>query len=151
MIEQGRYNVIFDCDIMEGTVIWSYTNLYKCTIGKECQIGSYVEIGEGSTIGNYTHIGAYSFIPPGIHIGDNCFIAPGVMFANDPKPPSGHNPAKQTYVGNNVKIGLGCHIAPGIVIGGGARIRMRSFVTRHVKAGEYYRGENYDQGSSNRR
>src|SRR3990167_7350280 len=80
---------ITGCNIGEGTKIWNFANLYGCDIGKNCMIGSFVEIQKDVKIGNNTRIQSHSFICSLVTIEDDVFIGHGVMFINDLLPPSG--------------------------------------------------------------
>ena len=60
--------VIRDCKIGEGTKIWNFVNLYECEIGKDCMIGTFVEIQEGVTIGDRTRVQSHTFICEGVTI-----------------------------------------------------------------------------------
>ena len=127
---------ILRCNIGEGTVILHehLVNLYDCTIGKNCSIGAFTEIGEGVIIGDNTRIGAFCFIPPGIEIGNNAFIAPRVTFMNDLYPPTPKDvfiPMK-TYIGDHAVIGAGSKILPGITIGVNCKVGAGSVVTRDI-------------------
>lgn len=108
-------------------------NLYGCTIGDNCNIGAFVEIGKGVTIGNNVSIGAHCFIPEGVTIEDNCFIGPRVTFCNDFYPPSYGKHWGRILVKKGVSIGAGCIIIPGITIYEGAMIGAGSVVTKDVK------------------
>lgn len=136
---------ITNCEIGKGTVIYQpdLVNLYNCTIGKNCSIGAFTEIGEGVEIGNNTRIGAFCFIPPGIVIGNNVFIAPRVTFMNDTYPPTPKNvfTPERTVIQDDVVIGAGSKILPSIIVYRGCKIGAGSVVTKHVfDASVWYRG-----------
>ena len=97
-----------DADIDPSTIIFhpELVNIYGCTIGKNCRIGSFVEIKPHVNIGNKVKIEPFTFIPEGVIIEDEVFIGAGV-----------------TIVG-------------GLTIGKGARIGAGSVVVGPVKAGE---------------
>lgn len=136
---------ITDCKIGEGTDIHhpDLVNLYGCTIGNNCSVGAFTEIGEGVVIGDNTRIGAFCFIPPGIVIGSNVFIAPRVTFMNDTYPPT-HKDSfvpERTEVHDYAVVGAGSKILPGITIFKGCKVGAGSVVTRNVFLPDcWYRG-----------
>ena len=113
-------------------------NLYGCTIGDNCNIGAFVEIGPNVVIGNNVSIGAFSFIPDGVTIEDNCFIGPRVTFCNDPYPPS--DKWEQILVRKGARIGAASTILPGVVIHEGALIGAGSVVTKDMSENAIYCG-----------
>lgn len=123
-----------DCVIGLGTKIWhpELVNLYGCTIGMNCNIGAFVEIGKGVKIGNNVSIGAHCFIPEGVTIGDNCFIGPRVTFCNDIYPPSYGDHWAEVVVMAGASIGAGCIIVPGITIGEKVMIGAGAVVTKSI-------------------
>lgn len=128
-------SIVEDCDIGENTVIWHHCNLYRCIVGKNCEIGSFVEIGKGAVIGDNTRVLPFAFIPPGVTIGSNCFIGPHVSFSNDSFPAGTHKQIfdiEETFVGNFVSIGAGSILLPGIVIVDHVLIGSGSLVTKDI-------------------
>ncbi|MFA7099482.1 MAG: acyltransferase [Eubacteriales bacterium] len=125
--------------IIDATVnIWhkDKVNIYgDCKIGKNVNIGAFVEIGPGVEIGHDTSIAAFCFIPSGVKIGHNCFIGPRVTFTNDKYPPSGEENWLKTAVLNKASIGAGSTILPGVIIGYDAKVGAGSVVTKNVPAG----------------
>ena len=81
-----RYAVIKDAEIGEGTRVFDQVNLFKCKVGKNSKIDSYVYIEEGVVIGDNCKIRPFVFIPTGVIIEDNVFIGPNVSFTNDKYP-----------------------------------------------------------------
>ena len=80
--------IVIDCKIGAGTIIWNFANIYGCTIGEDCNIGSYTEIQNDVNIGDNVTISSHSFICSLTTIEDNVFIGHGVMTINDLHPPS---------------------------------------------------------------
>lgn len=122
--------------IGEGTKIWhpELVNLYGCTIGKNCNIASFVEIGPEVVIGNNCRIQAFCFIPKNVIIENNVFLGPGVIFTNDKYPPSSEEKwGNQTVVQDGVSVGGGSVILPGIVLGENCMIGAGSVVTKDVE------------------
>ena len=94
-----KYAVIGGAKIGEGTRIFDQVNLYKCKIGKNSKIDSYVYIEEDVVIGDNCKIRPFVFIPTGVIIEDNVFIGPNVTFTNDRYPKvQGNWSPKSTYV-----------------------------------------------------
>lgn len=135
-----------DVTIGNHTTIYNpeLVNIYGCTIGNNCNIGTFVEIKPTVNIGNYVKIQAFVFIPEGIIIEDGVFIGPHVTFTND-KYPNSTNPdgtlkthkdwnILKTVVKKNASIGAGSIILPGITIGESAVIGAGSVVTKDVPA-----------------
>ena len=118
----------------EGTKIYQYCNLYGCIIGKNCNIGAYVEIGPNVVIGDNVTIGAFTYIPEGVKIRNDIFIGPRVTFLNDKYPPSKGRWKSyfRTLVDNNVVIGGGAIILPGITLCNGCVIGAGSVVTKSI-------------------
>jgi len=134
--KRGKGIIIKDAIIGEGTEIWHYANLFGCKIGKNCKIGSFVEIGRGVEIGDNCKIEAFVFIPSGVMIGKEVFIGPGVIFTNDPYPKAvGSWKIVPTIVEDGVSIGANTTIRCGVKIGKNALIGCGSIVTKDVKEG----------------
>jgi acetyltransferase-like isoleucine patch superfamily enzyme len=132
-------SVVECCEVGRGTMIWHHCNLYRCTIGTNCEIGSFVEIGEGVTIGDRCKILPYAFIPPGIDIGDRCFIGPHVSFSNDRYPTVVQKEVENTVIEDDVNIGAGTIILPGVHIASGITVGAGSLVTKKLmEKGIYY-------------
>ena len=110
-------------------------NIYECTIGENCNIAAFVEIGKDVTIGYNVQIQAFTFIPKGVKIGNNVFIGPNVTFTNDKYPPSHGRWWLETIIKDGVKIGAGALLITGITIGEGAFIAAGAVVTKDVDAG----------------
>ncbi len=111
-------------------------NLYGCTIGDNCKVGAFTEIGP-CVVGDNCNIGAHCFIPEGVEIKDDVFIGPGVIFLNDKRPPSygKWRRGRQTVVGRGAVIGGGATILPGVNVGSCSMIGAGAVVTRDVPSG----------------
>ena len=127
-----------DTVIGEGTKIWhpELVNIYGPKIGKNCNIGTLVEIREDVIIGDDCKIQAFTFIPGGVRIGSRVFIGPRVTFTNDKHPKAvGTWTPMETWVEDDVNIGAGAVILPGIKLGKGCTIGAGAVVTKDVPAG----------------
>ena len=132
-IVRSSFSVVTDCSIGEGTVIRDQVNLFKCRIGRDCKIESFVYIEEGVTIGDRCKIKPNVFIPTGVTIEDNVFIGPNVTFTNDKHPNvSGDWDLLQTIVGKGASIGAHAVILPGVKIGEKAIIGAGAVVTKDI-------------------
>jgi len=118
------------------TNIWHFANIYGCTIGDKCNIGSYTEIQNDVVIGNNVTISSHSFICSLVEIEDEVFIGHGVMTINDLVPPSykrtgNNNNWKKTLIKKGAIIGSNSTLLP-VTIGSNAIIGAGSVVTKDV-------------------
>ena len=132
--------MIKDCDIKKHTTIYHFVNLYECKIGRNCMVGSFVEIQKGVKIGNNVRIQSHSFLCEGVKIEDNVFIGHGVVFSNDRHPSvkmqqKGAWKMEKTTVKKGASVGNNATILPGITIGENAMIGAGSVVTKNVPKG----------------
>lgn len=128
-----KYSVIKDAEIGKGTEIHDHVNLYKCKIGKNCKIDSYVYIEEGVVIGDDCKIRPFVFIPTGVTVEDNVFIGPNVSFTNDKYPRvRGEWKLLRTKVKRCASIGANSVILPGLTVGKYSLIGAGSVVTKDV-------------------
>ena len=123
-------------EIGEGTKIWEYANIYEAIIGKNCNIGSYVEIQNDVIIGSSVTIASHSFICSLVNIEDDVFIGHGVMTINDIKPPSFKRTGskrewKKTYIKSGAVIGSNATIFP-VIIGENSEVGAGSVVIEDV-------------------
>lgn len=131
--ELPRFSVIKDAAIGKGTEIHDHVNLYKCRIGKNCKIDSYVYVEEGVVIGDNCKIRPFVFIPTGVTIEDNVFIGPNVSFTNDKYPRArGEWKLLRTKVKRRASIGASSVILPGVTIGEDALVGAGTVVTKDV-------------------
>jgi acetyltransferase-like isoleucine patch superfamily enzyme len=131
-----------DVRLGKDVTIYAFVNLYGCTIGDQCKIGTFVEIQKGVTIGDRVKISSHSFICEGVTIEEYSFIGHGVMFINDRYPratsPVGELQTEAdwavvpTLVRRGASIGSNATILCGVTIGEGAIVGAGSVVTRDV-------------------
>jgi acetyltransferase-like isoleucine patch superfamily enzyme len=124
--------------------IFGFVNLYGCTIGSHCKIGTFVEIQKGVRVGNRVKISSHSFICEGVDLEDDVFVGHGVMFTNDLYPrataASGGLQTEAdwqvipTVVKRGASLGSNVTILCGVTIGEGAIVGAGSVVTRNVPA-----------------
>lgn len=122
--------------------IFSYVNLYECTIGSFSRVGAFVEIQRGVLIGERCKISTHSFLCEGVTIEDAVFIGHGVMFTNDRIPQACNLDGslkgaedylmEKTLVRKGASIGSGAVILPGITLGEYCLIGAGAVVTRDV-------------------
>src|SRR5487761_1874601 len=114
-IARSTFSIVTDCSIGERTVIRDQVNLFKCKIGSDCKIESFVYIEEGVTI------------------GDDVFIGPNATFTNDKHPRVvGDWELLETKVSRGVSIGAHSVILPGLKIGENAIIGAGAVVTKDI-------------------
>lgn len=130
---KGKFCRIEDCQIGEGTIVWDFVNLFGCTIGRDCRIGSHVEIGRGVKIGDRCKVEPFAFIPSGVTIEDEVLIGPHVCFTNDIFPRAvGEWEIVPTVVKRGSSVGANSTIICGVTIGEGAMVGAGSVVTKDV-------------------
>ena len=144
------YRLINDVEFGEDVAVYSFANLYGCTIGSGTRIGPYVEIQRGASVGARCKVQSHTFICEGVEIEDEVFVGHGVMFIND-KRPRATNPDGSlqdaddwellpTVVERRAALGSGAVILGGIRIGAGALVGAGAVVTRDVAPGETVAG-----------
>lgn len=132
----SKFSVIVDTRIGRGTVVRDHVNLYKCRIGRNCKIESFVYIEEGVAIGDYCKIKPHVFIPTGVTIEDHVFVGPNATFTNDKHPHTeGETKMLETRICRGASVGASAVILPGVTIGEGATVGAGSVVTRDVPPG----------------
>jgi len=122
--------------------IFSFVNLYGCTIGDNTKIGTFVEIQKNALIGRNCKISSHTFICEGVHIEDDVFIGHNVTFINDLYPratnPSGGLQTEadwkviETFVRKGASIGSSATILSGVTIGESAIVGAGAVVTKDV-------------------
>ncbi len=118
----------------------AFINLYGCTIGDECMIGTFVEIQQDVTLGPRCRVQSHTFICSGVTLAADVFVGHGVMFINDRHPSvaatlAGSWKFERITIGAGAAIGSGALILGGVAIGPGATIGAGAVVTRDVPAG----------------
>jgi dTDP-4-amino-4,6-dideoxygalactose transaminase/acetyltransferase-like isoleucine patch superfamily enzyme len=134
-------NQIRDVSFGKNVKLYHFVNLYGCSIGDDCSIGTFVEVQKNAVVGKRCKISSHSFICEGVTIGDDVFIGHGVTFINDRHPRATANGQLQTeadwqviptLVKDGASIGSGATILCGVTIGKGALIGAGAVVTRDV-------------------
>jgi acetyltransferase-like isoleucine patch superfamily enzyme len=116
---------IRDSKIGKGTVIWDFVNIYGATIGKNCKIGTFVEIQSDVEIGDNTRVSSHSFLCSKLRVGQDVFIGHGVKFVSDMYPPQEYEFWRPIIVGDGASIGTNAtilceKIGKNAIIGAGA-------------------------------
>lgn len=134
-----------DVQLAEGVRIFSFVNLYGCSIGAGTQIGAFVEIQRGAAIGARCKVSSHTFICEGVTIEDECFIGHGVLFINDRRPAAVNTDGnlqgrddwhcEPTRIRRRASIGSGAVIMCGVEIGEGALVGAGAVVTHDVPPG----------------
>ena len=133
-----------DVKLGKDVIVRDFVNLYGCTIGDNCKIGTFVEIQKNATIGSNTKVSSHTFICEGVHIEDNVFIGHNVSFINDKYPRSTNAEGSlqteadwavvETRIKSGASIGTSSTILCGVVVGENAIVGAGSVVTRDVPA-----------------
>jgi UDP-2-acetamido-3-amino-2,3-dideoxy-glucuronate N-acetyltransferase len=144
------YRLINDVEFGENVVVYSFTNLYGCSIGDDTRIGTFVEIQRGARIGKACKVQSHTFICDGITIGDGVFVGHGVMFINDKRPRATADGGAlqteadwellETRIEDGASLGSGSVILGGVTVGAGAIVGAGAVVTRNVAPGETVAG-----------
>ena len=141
---EASCRLLDDVQLGEGVAIYSFTNLYGCTVGADSRVGTFVEVQRGATIGARCKIQSHTFICEGVTIEDEVFVGHGVMFVNDKRPRATNDTGElqdacdwdllRTVVERGATIGSGATILGGVRIGAGAMVGAGAVVTRDVAA-----------------
>jgi len=133
-----------DVKLGNDVIVRDFVNLYGCTIGDNCKIGTFVEIQKNATIGSNTKVSSHTFICEGVTIEDDVFIGHNVSFINDKYPRSTTEGGTlqteadwqvvQTRIKRGASIGTSSTILCGVVVGENAIVGAGSVVTRDVPA-----------------
>jgi acetyltransferase-like isoleucine patch superfamily enzyme len=139
------FRLINDVEFGRDVVVYSFTNLYGCSIGDESRIGTFVEIQRGARIGAACKIQSHTFICDGVTIGDGVFVGHGVMFINDKRPQATADGGGlqteddwtllETRIEDGASLGSGAVILGGVTVGANAVVGAGAVVTRDVPPG----------------
>lgn len=150
MSDLPSYNrVAPDVRLGRGVKLFSFVNLYGCSIGDESRVGAFVEIQKNASIGARCKISSHTFVCEGVTIEDEVFVGHGVMFINDldPRATEAGKPQTEadwvvvpTRVCRGASIGSGAVILGGVTIGERALIGAGAVVTHDVAAGAIVAG-----------
>jgi acetyltransferase-like isoleucine patch superfamily enzyme len=142
---EAPYRLLDDVSLGEGVRVYSFTNLYGCSIGPGTQVGTFVEVQRGAEIGAACKIQSHSFICDGVRIEDEVFVGHGVVFVNDkhPRATDGEGALQTeadwellaTVVERGASIGSGATILGGVRIGAGATVGAGAVVVGDVAPG----------------
>lgn len=133
-VNDAPHRLIHDVEFGDEVVVYSFTNLYGCAIGRGTRIGPFVEIQKGASIGAGCKVQSHSFICEGVTIGDGVFVGHGVVFVNDkyPKATASDWELRPTVVEAEASIGSGAVILGGVSVGARAMIGAGAVVTKDV-------------------
>jgi UDP-2-acetamido-3-amino-2,3-dideoxy-glucuronate N-acetyltransferase len=143
-MKNNSYQAVIGCTIGKNTKLWRFINLYGCTIGDGCLIGSFVEIQNNVVIGNRVRVQSHTFICEGVTVEDDVFVGHGVVFINDNYPHAVNAKGKPIsrkdwkllpiIVKKGASIGSNATILGGVTIGEHAIVGAGSVVTKDVPA-----------------
>jgi UDP-2-acetamido-3-amino-2,3-dideoxy-glucuronate N-acetyltransferase len=133
-----------DVKLGKNVRIFSFVNLYGCTIGDNTKLGTFVEVQKNASVGKNCKISSHTFICEGVHIEDNVFVGHNVTFINDLYPRAAKPDGKMltdedwevvpTFVKKGASIGSSATILAGVTIGENAIVGAGSVVTKTVPA-----------------
>src|SRR4051794_8164258 len=147
---EAPHRLIADVVFGEGVMVFSFTNLYGCSIGSGTRVGPFVEIQRGVVIGERCKIQSHTFVCEGVRIGDGVFVGHGVMFVNDRKPQATNDRGElagrddwelvEVVVEDGATIGSNATVLGPVTIGARALVGAGAVVTRSVDAGAVVAG-----------
>lgn len=142
---EAPYRLLDGVSFGERVQVYSFTNLYGCTIGDDTRIGTFVEVQRGAAIGRRCKISSHTFVCEGVTIGDGVFVGHGVMFINDRHPRATRADGslqtgedwtlETTVVEDGASLGSNATILCGVRVGRGATVGAGAVVTQDVPAG----------------
>jgi UDP-2-acetamido-3-amino-2,3-dideoxy-glucuronate N-acetyltransferase len=137
--------MIRDVEFGADVNVYSFTNLYGCSIGDGSRIGTFVEVQAGAAIGAACKVSSHTFVCEGVTIEDGVFVGHGVTFVNDKRPRATADGGAlqtaddwemlETVVEAGASIGSGATILGGVRIGRRALVGAGAVVTRDVEPG----------------
>jgi UDP-2-acetamido-3-amino-2,3-dideoxy-glucuronate N-acetyltransferase len=140
----AEHRLIEDTTFGEGVRVYSFTNLYGCSIGSQTRVGTFVEVQRGASIGRRCKIQSHSFICDGVRIEDEVFVGHGVTFVNDKYPHATNESGEPqteddwellvTVVEHRASLGSGATVLGGVRIGREAVVGAGAVVTKDVPA-----------------
>jgi UDP-2-acetamido-3-amino-2,3-dideoxy-glucuronate N-acetyltransferase len=135
-VNHASHRLIRDVAFGRDVVVYSFTNLYGCTIGDGTRVGPFVEIQRGATVGARCKVQSHSFVCEGVTVGDDVFVGHGVVFVNDKYPRAAESDweLRPIVVESGASIGSGALILGGVRVGAGAMIGAGAVVTKDVPA-----------------
>lgn len=123
------------CQVGEGSSIWHFTHLMRCTLGNFCNIGQNVFVANDVVLGDNVKVQNNVSLYSGVTCEDDVFIGPSVVFTNILNPRS-HVIRKDqylaTHIGKGASLGANSTILCGISIGEYALIGAGAVVTKTV-------------------
>jgi len=144
------YRLIDDVSFGDGVVVYSFANLYGCSVGDGTRIGPFVEVQRGVRIGARCKIQSHTFVCDGVTIEDEVFVGHGVMFVNDKRPrattETGTLRQESDWALLPIRVERGASIGSGAILLGGVRVGARALVgagavvTRDVPPGDVVAG-----------
>jgi UDP-2-acetamido-3-amino-2,3-dideoxy-glucuronate N-acetyltransferase len=142
-VNDAPYRLIHDVTFGGDVVVYSFCNLYGCSIGDGTKIGPFVEIQRGASIGARCKIQSHTFICDGVTIEDEVFVGHGVLFINDKYPRATTDSGalqgaldwelQATRVCRGASLGSGAVILGGVTIGEGALVGAGAVVRNDVE------------------
>jgi acetyltransferase-like isoleucine patch superfamily enzyme len=126
-----------DAQIGEGTRIGNFVLIRDNTIiGRECVIGSYVDIEGDVCVGDFVSLQSGCYLTRGVIIESNVFCGPRMMTLNDKHMCYGRPAMRFVRQAPRIlraaRIGGGSILCPGITVGENAVVGAGSVVTRDV-------------------
>ena len=142
---EAPYRLIEDVRFGDNVVVYSFANLYGCSIGDETRIGPFVEIQRGASVGARCKVQSHTFVCDGVTIEDEVFVGHGVMFINDKYPRAATDEGalqgasdwdvQVTRVCRGASLGSGAVILGGVTIGERALVGAGAVVRGDVEGG----------------
>jgi acetyltransferase-like isoleucine patch superfamily enzyme len=126
-----------DARIGEGTRIGNFVLIRDSTvIGRECMIGSYVDIEGDVRVGDFVSLQSGCYLTRGVIIEDRVFCGPRTMTLNDKYMSYGRPGMRFVRQAPRIlraaRVGGGSVLCPGITVGENAVVGAGSVVTRDV-------------------